>query len=190
MKTALIYLIQQIYIYIYLVHNIFMVSWQGTYSYFNNEQNQIGDIESITAVYGSSGSFGSRVRSKYIGHNTYTGRRSNICSKPAPIHGPLHKYDLNCLYLISHFSCLPQAISKQIIFFSKKVSYASKIIYPVINGFNPHEVTIHLHICDNSVVTIGIRGLCLGFSNTSHVYSLYMFRKSVNAKVKTEICKK
>ena len=29
-------------------------------------------------AYGSSGSFGSKVRSKYIGHNTYTGRRSKL----------------------------------------------------------------------------------------------------------------
>ena len=36
-------------------------------------------------AYGSSGSFGSRVSSKYIGNNTYTGRRSNLYSKPTPI---------------------------------------------------------------------------------------------------------
>ena len=47
-----------------------MVSWWGTDSYFNNEQIQIGDIEIVTSTYGSSGSFGSRVRSKYIGNNT------------------------------------------------------------------------------------------------------------------------
>ena len=49
-----------------------MVSWWGTDSYFNNEQIQIGDIEIMTAAYGSSGSFGSRLSSKKIGHNTYT----------------------------------------------------------------------------------------------------------------------
>ena len=45
---------------------------------FNNEQIQIADIKIMTAVYGSSGSFGSKVRPKYIGHNTYTVRRSNL----------------------------------------------------------------------------------------------------------------
>ena len=29
-----------------------MVSWWGTDSYFNNEKNQIGDIESTTSSYG------------------------------------------------------------------------------------------------------------------------------------------
>ena len=51
-----------------------MVICWGTCSYFRNEQIQIGDIEIMTAAYGSSGSFGSRVRSKYIGHTTYTGK--------------------------------------------------------------------------------------------------------------------
>ena len=55
-----------------------MVSWWKTDLYFNNEKIQIGDIEIMTAEYGSPGSFGSRVRSKYIGHNTYTDRRSNF----------------------------------------------------------------------------------------------------------------
>ena len=45
--------------------------------YVSNALIQIGDIEIMTDVYGSSGSVGSRVRSKYIGHNTYTVRRSN-----------------------------------------------------------------------------------------------------------------
>ena len=72
-----------------------MVYWWVKYSYFNNEQIKIGDIEIMISAYGSSGPFGSRVRSKYIGHKTYTGRRSNFCSKPTPIHGPVHKYDLN-----------------------------------------------------------------------------------------------
>ena len=68
-----------------------MVSWWGTYSYLNNEPIQIGDIESMTAAYGLSGSFGSIIRSKSIGHNTCIGIRSNLCSKPTPIHGPVHK---------------------------------------------------------------------------------------------------
>ena len=45
--------------------------------------------------YGSSGSFVSRVRSKSIGNNTCIGRRSNLCLKPTPIHGPVHEYDFN-----------------------------------------------------------------------------------------------
>ena len=35
-----------------------MVSWLGIDSYFNNEQIQIGGIEIITSLYGSSGLFG------------------------------------------------------------------------------------------------------------------------------------
>ena len=76
-------------------------------------KNQIGDIEIMTDAYGSSVWFVSRVRSKNIVHNTYTGRRSNFCSKPAPINGPVHKYDLNYWYLRSHFSPLPQAVAKK-----------------------------------------------------------------------------
>ena len=75
-----------------------MVYFWVTYSYFNDENFQIDDIEIITATYGSSGSFGSKVRPKYIGHNTYTVRRSNLHSKPTPIHGPVHKHDLNYSY--------------------------------------------------------------------------------------------
>ena len=43
-------------------HNILMVSWWGIYSYFNNEQIQIGGITIMTAVYGSPRLFGLRVR--------------------------------------------------------------------------------------------------------------------------------
>ena len=39
--------------YIYNDPNIFIVSWWGTDSYFNNEQIQIGDIEITTAASGS-----------------------------------------------------------------------------------------------------------------------------------------
>ena len=49
----------------------------------------------MTAAYGSSGSFGSRVRYKFTGNNTYIGRRSNFSPKTTPIHGPVHKYDLD-----------------------------------------------------------------------------------------------
>ena len=51
----------------------------GTDSYFNTEQIKVGDIEIMIYSYGLSGSFGSRVRSKSIGHNTYTVRKSNLC---------------------------------------------------------------------------------------------------------------
>ena len=117
-----------------------MVSWWGTDSYFNNEQIKIGYIVIITDAYGSSVSCGSRVRSKSISHNIYIGRRSNFCSKPTPIHGPIHKSDLNYSYSISHFSMLPKAVAKNIIYcLSQKVVHASKIIDPVINGFSPYN---------------------------------------------------
>ena len=48
----------------------------------------------MNAAYISSGSFGSIVRSKYIGYHPYTGRRINFRSKITPIHGPVHKSDL------------------------------------------------------------------------------------------------
>ena len=37
-----------------------MVSWWQTYSYFNNQEIRIGDIELMDDAFGSSGSFGSR----------------------------------------------------------------------------------------------------------------------------------
>ena len=40
--------------YIYNYYNIFMVSWWGTYLYFNNEQIQIGDIGIMTSAYSLS----------------------------------------------------------------------------------------------------------------------------------------
>ena len=61
------------------------------------------------------------------------------------------------------------------------------IIDPVINVFSHNEVKINLHICYHSIVNFGKRGLCLAFSNTSHVDSLYRFRKSVVGKVKFDI---
>ena len=68
-----------------------MVYWWGIHSYLNIEQIQIGDIEIIISAYDSSGLFGSKLWSKYIGHNTYTVRRSDFHSKTTPIHGPVHK---------------------------------------------------------------------------------------------------
>ena len=92
-------------------------------------------------------------------------------------------------YYRSHFISLPQADAKEIInHLSQKVSYASKIIDTVINIFSPNEVTSHLHICDKSITTFGIRGLFLGFSNTSHVDSLDKFIKSAVDKFRTEVC--
>ena len=90
-----------------------MVSWWGIDSYFNIEQIQICDIEILISAYGSSGSFGSRVRSKSIGNKNYTGRRSNFRSKPTPILGTVHKSYLNYSYSRSHFSRLPQAVAKR-----------------------------------------------------------------------------
>ena len=52
------------------------------------------------------------------------------------------------------------------------------MIDPVIIGFSTNKVKIHLHIRDHSIINFGIRGLCLEFSNTSHVESLDRFRKS------------
>ena len=47
----------------------------------------------MNSAFGLSVSFVSRVRSKCIGHNTCTYRRSNLCSKPAPIYGLVQKVD-------------------------------------------------------------------------------------------------
>ena len=111
-----------------------MVSWWVIYSYFNIEQVQIRDIEIIIYAYVSSVLFGSRVSSKYIGHDTYTVWIIDFRSKPTPIHGTVQKYDLNYSYSRSHLSRLPQAVAKKLIYgLSHKVSNASKIIDPVIN---------------------------------------------------------
>ena len=110
----------------------------------------MGDIKIMTSAYDSSGQFVSILRSKSIINITYAGRRSNFRSRPAPIHVPVHKSDLNYSYSISHFIWLPQAVAKKLIYrLSQKVSYASNIIDPVINGFSPNYVSSNLHICDN-----------------------------------------
>ena len=70
---------------------------------------------------------------------------------------------------------------------SQKVDYAYKIFNPVINEFSPNEVRIYLHIFYHSIVTFVIRGLCLGFSDTSHVDSLDRFINSVVGKFKTGV---
>ena len=61
----------------------------------------------MNAAYDSSGSFISRVRSKYIGYNTYNVRISHLRSKPTPIYGPVQKSDMNHSYLRIHLSRLP-----------------------------------------------------------------------------------
>ena len=104
----------------------------------------------MTAAYGSSGSFGSIVSSKSIGHNTYTGIISNLHSKATPINVPVHKSDLDYSYSIIRSSKFPQAAAKKLIcHLYQKVSYAYKIIYPVINIFSPNYVSSRFHICDH-----------------------------------------
>ena len=96
---------------------------------------------------------------------------------------------MNYSYSISHFSWSPQAVPKKLINgLSQKISSASKIIDRVIDGFSNNKVRIILHICYHSIFTFCIRRLCLGFSNTSHVDSLYRFRKPVVNWVKTYVC--
>ena len=165
-----------------------MVSWWERYSYLNNEQIKTSSIVIIDDAYDSLSSFGSRVGSKYIGYNTYTSKRIIFRSKPAPIHGPVNKSELTFSYSRIHFCPLPRVFSKGLINrLYQKVSYASSIIDPVINGFSPNEVIIHLYICDHSIITFGRIGLCLGFSNTSNVESLERFRISVVDKFKLDI---
>ena len=89
------------------------------------------------AVHGSSGSFGSWVRSECIVHNTYIARIRNLSYKPTPIHRAASIYELNLSYSRSHFSWLPQAVSKELIdFLYQKVTYYSMFIDPVINWFS------------------------------------------------------
>ena len=68
--------------------------------------------------------------------------------------------------------------------FYHKVKYASVVIDPVIDGFSPNEVKSRLYTCDHSIITFGIRVLCLGFSNTSHVNILHRIRNTVVGKVR------
>ena len=66
----------------------------------------------MNAAYSSSRSFGSRLWSKSIWYNTHTSRRNNFCWKTTPVHGPVHKYDLNSSYFRSHFSRIPKPVAK------------------------------------------------------------------------------
>ena len=69
----------------------------------------------MNAEFGLSGSFESIISSKFIVHNTYTGKRRNFHPKQTPMHGPVNKYELNVSYSRSHFSWLTQAVSKGLI---------------------------------------------------------------------------
>ena len=92
-------------------------------------------------------------------------------------------------YSRSHSRWLPQAVSKRPINrLSHKVSFASNIIDPVINGFSVNEVKSHIHIWDNKNISFSTRELCLGLSENSHVDSLDRFGKKVVDKVKYDIC--
>ena len=83
---------------------------------------------------------------------------------------------------------LPQAVSKGLVnHLSQKVSYDFIIIDLVLNVFSTNKLSSHLIICDQLVISFGKRGFCLVFSNTSHVDSLYRFRKSVVDKFKLDI---
>ena len=105
------------------------------------------------------------------------------------MHGLVHKSDFNYSYSRSSFSRLPQAVSNKLICrFSQKFSRASKITDPVIIGFSPNDESIHLNICDHSIIIFGIGENNLRCSNTSHVDSLYRFRRIFFDKVKRYIC--
>ena len=95
---------------------------------------------------------------------------------------------MNFCYLRSHFSLLLQAVSKGIInSLSHKVTYAYMMIDTSVNGFSTNKVKCHWNIFYHSIINFVKRGLCLGFSNTSYVGSLYRFRKTVVVKAKLDI---
>ena len=68
------------------------------------------------------------------------------------------------------------------------MSYYSKIIDPVIYGFIPNDKSSHLHIYNHVSVKFGIREICIGFSNTSHVDILDRFIWSVVDNINSDIC--
>ena len=96
------------------------------------------------------------VRSKSIGHNTYTCRRSNSRSKLTPIHGPFQKSVFNYSYSRSHLRRLAQSVKKNYLLSQKVIIYFI-IFDPFINGFSPNNESSHLNICDHSIVKFGIR---------------------------------
>ena len=99
------------------------------------------------------------------------------------------KSDLNYSYSRSHFSRLPQSVAKNLVCcLSHKVSYASKIIDPVINVFSSNDLSSHLKFSDHWIVTFGSLEKCVVLLITSRVDSLYRLRRSVIDKVKTDTC--
>ena len=109
-------------------------------------------------------------------------------SKTTPIHVPVQ----NQIWIIHTqevtLVCYYKQLLKIIYCLSHKIIYASKIIYLYINGFSQNSESSHLHICDHSIVTLGIREKCLGLSNTSHVDSLDRFIITFADKVNTYMC--
>ena len=71
---------------------------------------------------------------------------------------------------------------------SQKSIYCSKRIEPIIIELSPNEVRSNFHICDHSIVTFFNKRIIFRVSNTYHVDSLDLFRKSVVDKVKTDVC--
>ena len=65
---------------------LYLWSLGGDEIHFQSFKNSKRYVVLMNSVYGSSGSFVSRVRSKYIGNSTYTYRRSNFHSIKKPIH--------------------------------------------------------------------------------------------------------
>ena len=92
----------------------------------------------MNAVFGSSVYLGLKVRSEFIWHNTYTGRRRNFHSKPTSNHGQVHISKSNILDYRRHFSCLPQTFYKILInHLTQNVRYYFMVISSVISGFSP-----------------------------------------------------
>ena len=140
--------------YYYLLVFDHQNQWNNSYS--NNEPIQIIYIELMNAVFGWSVSFGSKIRSKLICRNTYTGRRSNMYSKLTPIHGPMHNIEINLSYYRRNFSQLLRAVFKTFInSFSHQFSHSSATINPVITCFSTYEKISQLKICYHSIIIVG-----------------------------------
>ena len=101
-------------------------------------------------TFGSSVVFRSRIRSKCIGHNIFTGIRGNFRKKQTPIYVPVNKTELHFSHSSRHFSLLPQAVSKRLInCLSQKFNYDYMVVDTVINGFIHNEVRSCFHIFDH-----------------------------------------
>ena len=134
----------------------------------------------MNTAFDSSLSFGSRVRSKLIGNNKYTGRRTNFHSKPTQIHWATHIPELKISYSRKHFILLPQAVSTiHINHLLQKFSCSSVIIDLVMNGFTNNEVRSDHHVWDKSIITFVKEIICLEFPNAFNVKSLERLSKSV-----------